>query len=390
MQLAVAAADFSPVRGRPAAPGDGLQAVRRSASSSCASGCTTAWPNNGITGRERRRDLRQDKGVRLVRLRREPLDQLRAAGLRVVLAQALPPGRVLRRAAQRPADGVLLTAVAGPRRQAARRRRTRGPDINISAAAAILEASTDVDATPGPDRHNRPSAWGCRACARSAPTSRSAIVAERDRGGPFDSMADLSRRVGLSADQVEALATAGAFDCFDLPRRDALWGAAVAAANRPGQLDLAAAAGRTDAAGDDEPEQLMADLWATGVTRDLYPTALIRDRLDGPGHRPGHRTAGARQPHPGDRRRHRHPPAAPGHRPRGHLHQPRGRDRNDQRHLRSGRLDAPPAGGARVRRAADPRHARAGRRGGQHPGRADREVAAGLASTARDSDELSR
>ncbi len=35
------------------------------------------------------------------------------------------------------------------------------------------------------------------------------IVAERDADGPFTSMADLARRVGLSADQVEALATAG-------------------------------------------------------------------------------------------------------------------------------------------------------------------------------------
>ena len=30
-----------------------------------------------------------------------------------------------------------------------------------------------------------------------------------------------------------------------------------------------------------EPEQLLADLWATGITRDHYPTALIRSRLDG-------------------------------------------------------------------------------------------------------------
>jgi error-prone DNA polymerase len=28
------------------------------------------------------------------------------------------------------------------------------------------------------------------------------------------------------------------------------------------------------------PEQLIADLWATGITPDSYPTALIRDRLD--------------------------------------------------------------------------------------------------------------
>jgi error-prone DNA polymerase len=29
-----------------------------------------------------------------------------------------------------------------------------------------------------------------------------------------------------------------------------------------------------------EPEQMIADLWATGVTPQTYPTALVRDRLD--------------------------------------------------------------------------------------------------------------
>jgi error-prone DNA polymerase len=29
-----------------------------------------------------------------------------------------------------------------------------------------------------------------------------------------------------------------------------------------------------------EPEQLIADMWATGITTAAYPTALIRDRLD--------------------------------------------------------------------------------------------------------------
>ena len=28
------------------------------------------------------------------------------------------------------------------------------------------------------------------------------------------------------------------------------------------------------------PEQLIADMWATSMTPDIYPTALIRDRLD--------------------------------------------------------------------------------------------------------------
>jgi error-prone DNA polymerase len=110
----------------------------------------------------------------------------------------------------------------------------------------------------------------------------SAIVAAREAGGPFISMADLARRVGLSADQVEALATAGAFDCLGLARRDALWGAGAASTARPGQLDLDTFdETRTPAiAAMTEPEQLIADMWATGITPDAYPTALIRPRLD--------------------------------------------------------------------------------------------------------------
>jgi len=93
-------------------------------------------------------------------------------------------------------------------------------------------------------------------------------------------MADLARRVGLSAQQVEALATAGAFDSFGLTRRDALWAAGSAAGNRPGQLDITPDPGSPTLPAMTEPEQLIADLWATGISRDHYPTALVRDRLD--------------------------------------------------------------------------------------------------------------
>jgi error-prone DNA polymerase len=48
------------------------------------------------------------------------------------------------------------------------------------------------------------------------------IVAERDRGGPYVDMADLVRRTGITAPQVEALATAGAFDAATRIRRPAL------------------------------------------------------------------------------------------------------------------------------------------------------------------------
>jgi error-prone DNA polymerase len=107
-----------------------------------------------------------------------------------------------------------------------------------------------------------------------------AIVASRDADGPFTSMADLARRVGLSADQVEALATAGAFDCFGVGRRDALWGAGAAATARPGQLDIATFDETAPPLPQmTEPEQLIADMWATSMTTDVYPTALIRPRL---------------------------------------------------------------------------------------------------------------
>src|SRR5690554_6310216 len=50
------------------------------------------------------------------------------------------------------------------------------------------------------------------------------IVAERTAHGPYADPEDLVRRVpGLSVAQLEALATAGAFGCFGLDRRRALW-----------------------------------------------------------------------------------------------------------------------------------------------------------------------
>ena len=61
--------------------------------------------------------------------------------------------------------------------------------------------------------------------------------------------------------------------------------AGAAADYRPGQLDLPAPSEQQIPPLPEmtEPEQLMADLWATGITRDAYPTALIRDRLNGLG-----------------------------------------------------------------------------------------------------------
>src|SRR4029450_3423230 len=88
----------------------------------------------------------------------------------------------------------------------------RGPDVNLSAATATLEAG-----------------GGVRLGLRYA-RSLGGEVAERVAGGrPYGSMADLVRRTGVNEGQVEALATAGAFGSLGLERRAALWAAGAVA-----------------------------------------------------------------------------------------------------------------------------------------------------------------
>ena len=62
---------------------------------------------------------------------------------------------------------------------------------------------------------------------------QSSAIAE---SGPYDDMEQLVRRVDLNLTHLEALATAGAFDCFGLSRREALWSAGAVAQSRPGRL----------------------------------------------------------------------------------------------------------------------------------------------------------
>ena len=88
----------------------------------------------------------------------------------------------------------------------------------------------------------------------------------------------------LTVPQAEALATAGAFGCFGIDRRSALWAAGVVAAVRPEQLpgtavglDAPALPGLTDA------ELTVADVWATGVSPDSHPMQHLREQLDGLG-----------------------------------------------------------------------------------------------------------
>jgi error-prone DNA polymerase len=158
----------------------------------------------------------------------------------------------------------------------------RSPSLSVSESGASLEPGTGPSQCSCLDAPQPAVRLGLSSVRTIGTDLADAIVASRTADGPFTSMADLARRVGMSADQVEALATAGAFDEFGTTRREALWAAGAAATARPGQLDIAA----FDEAPPDgipemnEPEQLIADMWATGITPTVYPTALIRPRLD--------------------------------------------------------------------------------------------------------------
>src|SRR5665213_2807126 len=148
----------------------------------------------------------------------------------------------------------------------------RRPDINASAAQTTLEP---VDAGSGA---------GVRAVRLGLTSVRgiTAPLGERIAAGhPYADMTDLVHRIGLSAAQIEALATAGAFDCFGMSRRVALWAAGAAAEGSPDRLAgavLGTHAPTLPVMSD--VEVTVADLWATGITPDGYPTRHVRDRLD--------------------------------------------------------------------------------------------------------------
>jgi error-prone DNA polymerase len=107
------------------------------------------------------------------------------------------------------------------------------------------------------------------------------IVTERSSGGPYTSLADLARRTGLNAAQLEALATAGAFESMGLSRRQAIWEAGTAAQEKAGYLSGTAVFVQPPLLPLLSPaEQLAADLWATGISTDDHPITHLRSRLD--------------------------------------------------------------------------------------------------------------
>jgi len=116
-----------------------------------------------------------------------------------------------------------------------------------------------------------------------------ALVAERERGGPYEGVAELASRSGAGLPGLERLAWAGALDGIPAgsedERREALWRVGVTGAGR-------IAGSGTQLALPIEPpqpptleplgdwEQMLADYRSTGLTIAGHPMKLLRPRLD--------------------------------------------------------------------------------------------------------------
>ncbi|GAB3150912.1 error-prone DNA polymerase [Micromonospora sonneratiae] len=164
----------------------------------------------------------------------------------------------------------------------------RRPDINASGAKTVLESTPDTrwGSAPGEPPHR----WGLGGPAVRLGLSSvrtlgddlaERIEAERTADGPYRDMADLARRVGLTAAQLEALATADAFACFGVTRREALWAAGAAAQDRPDRLPgTVTGATAPVLPGMEAVDRLVADVWATGLSPESHPARFIRPQLD--------------------------------------------------------------------------------------------------------------
>ncbi len=146
----------------------------------------------------------------------------------------------------------------------------RTPDLNASSATATLEV--DPSSTGG---------WAVRMGLDYVRGLGTEPAEEIEAGRPYTSVEDLRRRVPkLSLPILEALATSGAFGCFGIDRRSALWTAGAMAQTSSDRLPGIVTGMEAPTLPGMSPQELShADLWATGVAPDGHPTLHIRERL---------------------------------------------------------------------------------------------------------------
>ncbi len=140
-----------------------------------------------------------------------------------------------------------------------------GVDINASDALATLEPMA-----------GRPGIRLGLSSVRNLGSEQAEAIAA---GRPYADLDDFARRTRLSVAALQALAIAGAFGCFGLSRRAALWAAGALASTRCGQLpDTTPGLAAPPLPAMSPVEETLADLWATG-TSGTHPIAHIRVAL---------------------------------------------------------------------------------------------------------------
>jgi error-prone DNA polymerase len=159
-----------------------------------------------------------------------------------------------------------------------------GPDLNASHVRATLEPRGGKlrrrDPSDRADDAGPAVRTGLATVRLIGDDLAERIVAEREARGPYVSMADLARRVQLNRQQIESLSTAGAFDCFTLTRREALWSAGAVAGERPDRLPGTTVGATAPSLPGMTPLELAAaDVWATGLSPNSFPTEFLRTHL---------------------------------------------------------------------------------------------------------------
>ena len=155
----------------------------------------------------------------------------------------------------------------------------RSVDVNESGWDNMLEAMQEGSDQP-------PMRLGFRQVEKVREAAAARLVAERDAGGPFESVADLHDRTKLSPAVVERLAAADAFRSIGLDRRQALWDAR---ALKPAiDLPLFAAAHARDEGAERAAhilpqmplsEHVVADYQTTRLSLKAHPMSFLRESL---------------------------------------------------------------------------------------------------------------
>jgi error-prone DNA polymerase len=142
-------------------------------------------------------------------------------------------------------------------------------------------ASSDVHASLERDPHGAPVVRMGLSSVRTIGDDPAQRLVTARTAMPFRDVEDLAQRVALTTAQWEALATADALACFQLERREALWAAgALSRVNHETLEGTALGVHAPTLPGMTPVERTIADLWATGVSLDGYPTRLMRAQLD--------------------------------------------------------------------------------------------------------------